>query len=90
MTDKKGEVTVLLATPIEVAGEYIESITMRRPKGKDMKTLTANAGMGDLMKLAVRLSGQLPLVFEEMDGFDVAEVLQQVGNFLTSGPTTGE
>lgn len=88
MTDKSS-VTILLQTPIEVAGEYIESITLRRPKGKDMKTLAANTGTGDLMKLAARLSGQLPIVFDEMDGFDVTEVLQQVGNFLTSGPTTG-
>jgi hypothetical protein len=87
MTDKT--VTIKLLTPIEVGGELIEEIVMRRPKGKDMKTLGANAGTGDLMKLAGRLSGQLPVVFDEMDGYDVAEVLTQVGNFLTSGPTTG-
>lgn len=89
MTNKT-DVTIVLQTPFEVAGEFIETITLRRPKGKDMKTLTANAGTGDLMKLAGRLSGHLPVVFDEMDGFDVAEVLAQVGNFLTSGPTTGE
>jgi hypothetical protein len=82
-------VTIKLQTPIEVGNDFIEEITLRRPKGKDMKTLTANAGTGDLMKLAARLSGQLPVVFDEMDGYDVAEVLTQVGNFLTSGPTTG-
>jgi len=86
----KTTVVIKLQTPVEVAGEYIEEITLRRPKGKDMKTLTANAGTGDLMKLAARLSGHLPVVFDEMDGFDVAEVLQQVGNFLTTGPLTGE
>ena len=86
----KTDVTIVMQTPFEVAGEFIEAITLRRPKGKDMKTLTANAGTGDLMKLAARLSGHLPVVFDEMDGYDVAEVLTQVGNFLTSGPTTGE
>lgn len=86
---QSGSVTIKLQTPVEIGNDLIEEITLRRPKGKDMKTLTASAGTGDLMKLAARLSGQLPVVFDEMDGFDVAEVLGQVGNFLTSGPTTG-
>lgn len=81
--------TVILTTPVEVAGDLIEQIELRRPKGKDMKTLPANMTTGDLIKLAVRLSGQLPVVFDEMDGYDLTEVLGAVGNFFTSGPATG-
>lgn len=81
--------TIKLQTPVEVAGELIEEIVLRRPKGKDMKGLSASVNTGDLLKLAAKLSGQLPVVFDEMDGFDVTEVLGAVGNFLTSGPTTG-
>lgn len=90
MTVAKGSsVTVVLTEPVEVAGEYIDAITLRRPKGKDMKTLSSAMNMGDMMKMAAKLSGHLPVVFDEMDSYDVTQVLQEVGNFFTSGPTTG-
>lgn len=85
----KGTVEIKMATPFEVAGEFIDKITLRRPKGKDMKKLTGGAATGDLMKLAATLSDHLPVVFDEMDGYDLTQVLDALGNFLTSGPTTG-
>jgi len=83
-------VTIKLAKPFEVAGDFIQEITLRRPKGKDMKGLSAAMTTGDLMKMAAKLSNHLPVVFDEMDGFDVTQVLSEVGNFFASGPTTGE
>lgn len=82
-------VIVVLTQPIEVGNEYIDTITLRRPKGKDMKGLSAAMTTGDMMKMAAKLSGNLPVVFDEMDSYDVTQVLQEVGNFFTSGPTTG-
>lgn len=82
-------VTIPMVSPFEIGNDFIESITLRRPKGKDMKKLTSASNTGDLMKMAAVLSNQLPVVFDEMDGFDLTQVLEAVGNFLTSGPTTG-
>lgn len=89
MSQKTSDTVITLATPFEVAGDFIEKITLRRPKGKDMKKLTSAANTGDLMKLAATLSNNLPVVFDEMDGYDLTQVLEAVGNLLTNGPTTG-
>ena len=85
----ESNVVVTLTQPFECAGEFIQTISLRRPKGKDMKNVSANMNMGDMMKLAAKLSGNLPVVFEEMDSYDVTQVLAEVGNFFTNGPTTG-
>lgn len=82
--------TIRLQTPVEIGNDLIEEITLRRPKGKDLKTLGANVTQGDLMKLAAKLSGHLPVVFDEMDAYDVTQVMDAVGNFFTSGPATGD
>lgn len=82
-------VTIKLETPVEIGNDLIEEIKLRRPKGKDMKSLPGNPTMGDYQKLAGKLSGQLPAVFDEMDGYDLTQVLDAVGNFFTTGPTTG-
>lgn len=80
-------VTIKLEHPIEIAGDLIEEITLRRPKGKDLKATmkSGSPGMAESLALAARLSDQLPLVFDEMDGADLTAVLDEVGNFLKRG-----
>lgn len=80
---------IVLATPFEIGNEFIEVIKLRRPKGKDMKKLSARMETSDLMKLAATLSGHLPVVFDEMDGYDLTRVFDALGNLFTTGPTTG-
>lgn len=79
-------VTIKLEHPIEIGNDLIEEITMRRPKGKDMKACIKGVNnVAESIALAARLSEQLPVVFDEMDGADLTAVLDEVGNFLQRG-----
>lgn len=79
-------VTIKLDHPIEIGNDLIEEITMRRPKGKDMKACIKGVNnVAESIALAARLSEQLPVVFDEMDGADLTAVLDEVGNFLQRG-----
>lgn len=89
MTDKTA-VTITLEYPVEFADEEITEIKLRRATGKDLKAAMKGANpVADSIALAVRLSGQLPAVFDIMDASDLTEVLSQVGNLLQSGQKTG-
>lgn len=82
----KTDVTIKLDHPIEIGNDLIEEITMRRPKGKDMKACIKGVNnVAESIALAARLSEQLPVVFDEMDGADLTAVLDEVGNFLQRG-----
>lgn len=79
-------VTVKLSIPVEIGDDLIEEIVLRRPKGKDLKAaMKGTSAFSDSIALAVRLSGQLPVVFDEMDGADLTAVLDAVGNFMQRG-----
>lgn len=88
MTEKNG-VTITLEYPFEFAGDEVTEITLRRATGKDLKSMKGQNGMADSLALAARLSGQLPAVFDLMDGADVTAVLNEVGNLLGPGQRTG-
>ncbi len=89
MSDKTA-VTIKLEYPVEFADEEISEIKLRRANGKDLKAAMKGTNpVADSIALAVRLSGQLPAVFDIMDAADLTEVLSQVGNLLQSGQKTG-
>lgn len=82
-----GEAVVIkLDFPIEFKGDLIEEISLRRPKGKDMKACIKGVNnVAESIALAARLSDHLPIIFDEMDGADLTEVLGAVGNLLQRG-----
>lgn len=82
-------IVVALEYPIEFQNEEITEIKLRRATGKDLKMLPGNPTTGDTIKLAARLAGVLPVVFDLMDGADITAVLSEVGNLLQSGQGTG-
>lgn len=85
----KKEITVTLATPVEHGSETIEKLTLRRPKGKDLRKLPMEPELGDILDFAGRLAGVTPSVMDEMDAADVVAVAEAVADFLPSGPATG-
>lgn len=89
MSDKTA-VTVQLEYPFEFADKEITEINLRRATGKDLKlSMKGTNSVQDSIALAARLSGEVPAVFDAMDGSDLTEVLSQVGNLLQSGQRTG-
>lgn len=88
MTDNT--ITIPLEYPVEFADEEITEIKLRRATGKDLKlAMKGSNAVQDSIALAVRLSGQMPAVFDIMDASDLTAVLSEVGNLLQSGQKTG-
>ena len=76
--------------PVEYDGQAISELELKRPKGKHLKNLPDQPKLSDMIVLAAKVSG-LPLkVFDEMDGYDLGEVQEILGGFLTRGRATGE
>lgn len=80
---------ITLKHPFDFGSETIESIELRRPKGKDLRTLPAEPNTGDILNLAAKLGGVTPSVIDEMDAEDVMEVVGAVQDFLLASRPTG-
>lgn len=83
-------VTVKLREPITFGTQVIDELVIRKPKGKDFRQLPMEPGMGDILDLAGRLSGQPKPIIDELGAEDLLEVMNVVGGFLPGGPGTGD
>lgn len=78
----KTEIEVLLDTPIEWGRETIETVVIKRPKGKHLKNLGNDMKLKDFLFIASKCSGVSMSVFDEMDSPDVMKVVEAVGELL--------
>ena len=95
---KPAEVVVPLQFPVELKSrdgevtERIDSLIMRRLKGKDMRDI-ANAsakGAGEAMAVLICRSAQIPpSTFDQLDGEDVAELGVVASGFIGGALPTG-
>ena len=85
------ENTIVLKYPVKIGKmDEIKVLNFTRIKGKHLRGFNmTNPSMDDLMELAERLTMQTTSVFDELDGVDVMQVLEKVGNLLESSPVTG-
>lgn len=99
---KKCEATTVvdLDFPIQVDGQTVDKITIRRPKVKDLRKMEegrkAAGDDPDLLDLSVQmcvvLTGLDPSAFDDMDAGDFEKVSDVIGNFMPGdkSPGTGE
>lgn len=68
--------TFPLAYPVEVGGETITSVTLRRPKGREVRALQSGAGanIDRSFKLMADLAEVQLEVFDEMDAADIRKI----------------
>jgi len=79
-----------LKHPFTLDDKEITRIEFIRPKGKHIKGINLTSPtMDDMLKLAAKISGQLPRVYDEMDLEDVMAIMEIVGDFLGAGQVTG-
>jgi hypothetical protein len=72
-----------LAYPIEVDGEKITEIELRRPKGADMRKALNMTGAGEITaSMIINLAEVSPKVVDELDGEDFMALSVIVGNFM--------
>jgi len=79
-----------LKFPLDWGGTKITEIEFRRPKGKDIFDLKGHPSVEDLARVASKISGKELPIIKELDIEDFNEVLEIVGNFLTSSRGTGD
>ena len=82
-----------LSEPIEANGEKIESLSIRRPKGKDFKRIEGRSMDNPfrlILDFAAILSDIPPSAMDSLSAEDVQEVSNIVGPFLGKSQPTGE
>ncbi len=78
-----------LTYPIEIDGQTISELDIRRPKVRDM--LAADAGGSDAekeLRLFANLCEQTPAAIEQLDMADYLKLQETYQGFLSSGPAT--
>lgn len=86
---KKLSKTIEFEYPIKWGDKLIESIELRRPKGKHIKKLGGSSSIETLIGVAVKVSEYTPKFFEELDACDTLKVTEAIGDFLEGGEETG-
>ena len=97
ISPKSSTVTITLEYPFEWQGdngkEEIKEIVLRRPKGKHLKGITKDVGMGEMFNIAAKIAVNeyiTPSFFDEMDAADCMTVTEVIGDFLDGGRETGK
>lgn len=85
-----GSVVYTLQYPVEHNGEVHRQLTLKRPKGRHIKSISGDPTMKDLLALASQVSGQLPSMIDEIDAVDCIQIAGILGNFLGNGPEIGK
>lgn len=76
-------VVLKLRKPIKFGTRTVEQLTIRPPKGKDMRKIKASDGeIVTALKMASYLSGELEEVIDELEGEDLGEVMDIVNRFF--------
>lgn len=81
-TKFKNEVIVKLDTPVEWGDDIVSEIKLKRPKGRHIKNFGDDVKVGDMLKLASKVSGVSMGVFEEMESPDCMKVAEAMGDLL--------
>ena len=71
--------TFELTVPLDIAGEKYAKVTLRRPKGREIRALRNASAKGDpvgdlTVKMMADLAEVEEIVFDEMDGADFRTV----------------
>lgn len=84
--------TIKLKHPFEWGDETISEIELPRPKAGHMRGLNVKRlqeETDEMFKLVQKLLNQPPKFLDRMDFVDVQTIMEAVGDFLPSGPATG-
>ncbi len=82
--------TVALQYPLEVEGQTVSHITLRRPKARDLKHMETAKG-GEIAKsigLIANLAELPPAAIDDLDASDFQALSELVASFLTTPDST--
>lgn len=84
-----GCAVIRLAYPVEWGSEKVSELTLRRPKGQELRGLKGEGGADEAMRFAAKLTEHPDSLFDELDVVDLAAVLEAVDGFLPQSLKTG-
>ena len=87
---KVKEIVLELTEPIEWGNETISRLKFRRLKAKEMRTLSTNPKMGELLDLAQKSARVPRRVIDELDSIDAMAVVEVMTDFLDVGQEIGK
>lgn len=80
--------TIKLTDPVTVDGVVYDSLTMRKPKGRDLGKLPLNAEeMGDLFPFLASICDVEPIVIDALGADDLTELFAEAKPFLPTDRT---
>lgn len=76
--------TFPLAVPFPFEGEQVTEVTLRRPKGREVRAMqNATTGVGDAsFAIMASLAERSEALFDDMDGADVLKIEAWVNSIL--------
>ena len=76
-------VTIRLRHPITFGGRVVDVLTIRPLKAKDLRRMKdSDTALQSSLNMAAWLSGEVFQVIDELEGEDLAEVMQVVNDFF--------
>jgi hypothetical protein len=81
---------VKLSEPVNSPDGVLKELEFRRPKAKDLRALSTNPTMSELLDLAGQLCAQPKHVIDDLDAQDALKILEVVGGFIQGGRPTGK
>lgn len=91
-----GSVTLRLVHPVTVAGETIEELRVKRPKGRSWRRVALDIGgggtrleLGAMLEVLADCAGVSSLVVDELDTVDTFAAVEVLTGFFEPGRATG-
>ena len=85
-----GSVTWRLIAPLKTADGEADTVTLRRPKAKEIKAIKGKSDGDKTLWIVAQLSGIAPPYLEELDAEDFTVLGRIFSDFLGVSPTTGD
>lgn len=80
--------TIPLKKPVQAGSEQVTEIKFKKPIAKDLRKISVDPKLGDILDLAQRLSDQPMFVIDSLEMEDAQKVIELVSGFLGIGQTT--
>ena len=80
---------IQLNQPITWGTDTIKSLSLREMKAKDLRRLSAQPTMGELLDMVSQLSGQPQALIDDLSVEDAMRCVEIVSNFFPNSQKTG-
>lgn len=87
---KKESLVYTLKQPIKIGSETIKELNFEEPRAEHFWDMGLNPNLGDLMKVAAKMTGTMEAEIKKLSFEDMMGVAEIVGKHVSPIQTTGE